>query len=150
MPSLPPIASLPSLETEERAEVLDTLFEPCQQLHTLSVCLLREKTFSSYDELISAVGNQLKELYESNLDSDTKWLGSILSAHPRLGEKKVDSEQSRKEQAQLNQGAPEEAEKLAALNRKYEDTFPGLRYVYVPVPVLLALVGLAIGPRSEW
>ncbi|EXJ94497.1 hypothetical protein A1O1_02893 [Capronia coronata CBS 617.96] len=129
MPSLPPISSLPSLDTEERAEVLDTLFEPCQQLHTLSVSLLREKTFSSYDELISAVGNQLRELYNSDLESDTKWLDSILAAHPRLGEKKVDSEQSRKEQAQLNQGAPEEAQKLAELNRKYEEAFPGLRYV---------------------
>ncbi|EXJ84475.1 hypothetical protein A1O3_05143 [Capronia epimyces CBS 606.96] len=129
MPSLPPISGLPSLDAEQRAEVLDTLFEPCQQLHTLSVSLLREKTFSSYDELIGAVGSQLKELYESDLESDTRWLDSILSAHPRLGEKKVDSEQSRKEQAQLNQGGPEEAQKLAEMNRKYEETFPGLRYV---------------------
>ena len=111
--------------------MLDTLFEPCRQLHTLSVSLLREKTFSAYDELINAVGNQLRGLFESDLESDAKWLDSILSAHPRLGEKKVDSEQSRKEQAQLNQGDPNEAEKLAELNRKYEETFPGLRYVYV-------------------
>ncbi|EHY52659.1 hypothetical protein ABEF95_012026 [Exophiala dermatitidis] len=129
MASLPPISSLPSLDTEERARVLDTLFEPCRQLHTLSVSLLREKTFSAYDELINAVGNQLRGLFESDLESDAKWLDSILSAHPRLGEKKVDSEQSRKEQAQLNQGDPNEAEKLAELNRKYEETFPGLRYV---------------------
>ena len=130
MPSLPSISTLPSLDAEERAEVLDTLFEPCLQLHTLSVSLLREQTFSSYDDLIRAVGEQLTKLYQSNLESDTRWLDTILSAHPRLGEKKVDSEQSRKEQAQLNQGGAEEAEKLAEMNRKYEEAFPGLRYVY--------------------
>lgn len=129
MAKLPPISTLPSLDAEERAKVLDLLFEPCQQLHTLSVSLLREKTFSSYDELIEAVGKQLFELYESNLESDTKWLDAILSAHPRLGEKHVDSEQSRSEQAQLNQGGSEEAQLLADMNRKYEETFPGLRYV---------------------
>ncbi|KAK5199883.1 hypothetical protein LTR99_004679 [Exophiala xenobiotica] len=129
MASLPPIAELPTLDTEERAQVLDLLFEPCQQLHTLSVSSLRENTFSSYDELIEAVGKQLTELSESNLESDNKWLEAILSAHPRLGEKKVESEQSRKEQAQLNQGGEGEAATLAEMNRKYEETFPGLRYV---------------------
>jgi len=95
----------------------------------LSVSTLREKTFGSYDELIAAIGTQLSGLFESNLQSDTEWLDAILSAHPRLGEKKVESSQSQKEQAQLNQGNPEEGEKLADLNRKYELTFPGLRYV---------------------
>ncbi|EXJ55703.1 hypothetical protein A1O7_08632 [Cladophialophora yegresii CBS 114405] len=130
MASLPPISTLPSLDTEERARVLDLLFEPCTQLHTLSVSLLHEHGFSSYSDLIDAVGKQLENLHRSDLESDRKWLEAILSAHPRLGEKKVDSEQSRKEQAQLNQGgAADEAEKLAELNRKYEDKFPGLRYV---------------------
>lgn len=111
--------------------MLDTLFEPCQQLHTLSVSLLRERSFGSYNELIDAVGEQLMTLYASSLESDVKWLDAILVAHPRLGEKKVDSEQSRREQAQLNQGGTEEAQKLTAMNQKYEETFPGLRYVYV-------------------
>ena len=136
MASLPSISSLPSLDAEKRAQVLDLLFEPCTQLHTLSVSLLHEQSFSSYPELIEAVGRQLQDLQQSNLESDHKWLDAILSAHPRLGEKKVDSEQSRKEQAQLNQGGAEEAEKLARLNRKYEDAFPGLRYVYVSHQVL--------------
>ncbi|OAL21156.1 hypothetical protein AYO20_11412 [Fonsecaea nubica] len=129
MASLPPTSTLPTLDAEQRAQVLDTLFEPCQQLHTLSVSLLREQSFPTYDSLIDAVGQQLLGLFRSNLESDQKWLEAILAAHPRLGEKKVDSEQSRKEQAQLNQGGTEEAEKLAAMNRKYEDKFPGLRYV---------------------
>ncbi len=129
--TLPTLSNLPSLDTEDRAQVLDLLFEPCTQLHTLSVSSLHEQSFSSYDDLIDAVGGQLKGLQQSNLESDHKWLEAVLSAHPRLGEKKVDSEQSRKEQAQLNQGGAGEAEKLAELNKKYEERFPGLRYVSV-------------------
>lgn len=129
MPSLPSIASVPDLPTEERAQILDLLFEPSTQLHTLSVASLKEKTFSNYRELIDEIRGQLQALYTSDLESDQKWLNDILGAHPRLGEKKVDSEQSRKEQAQLNQGDPGQGEKLARLNQEYEDKFPALRYV---------------------
>ncbi|KAK5060050.1 hypothetical protein LTR84_009934 [Exophiala bonariae] len=135
MTTLPAISDVPSLSTEGRAQILDTLFEPCAQLHTLSVSVLHERSFDSYDALIAAVGEQLTGLYESRLESDTRWLDSILVAHPRLGDKKVDSEQSRREQAQLNQGADgagadvAAAERLASLNRAYEEKFPGLRYV---------------------
>lgn len=131
MPSLPAIEKVRDLGTEERAQILDVLFEPCRQLHTLSVESLKENTYGSYAELIGDVGRQLQVLYNSNLASDEKWLNEILAAHPRLGEKKVDSEQSRAEQAQLNQGDPGEAVKLAKLNEAYEQTFPDLRYVYV-------------------
>lgn len=129
MARLPEISTLPSLPTQERAEVLDLLFEPSQPLHTLSVELLREQTFPSYDELTVAVGVQLTELSESASSSDTKWLESILGSHPRLGAKEVDSAQSQAEQAQLQAGGEEEAEKLRSLNEEYEETFPGLRYV---------------------
>ncbi|KAL6244060.1 hypothetical protein RBB50_008929 [Rhinocladiella similis] len=129
MLTLAPISKVAGLTTEERAQILDLLFEPCQQLHTLSVSLLQERSFASYGELIDAVGQQLKALCESRLESDNKWLEAILCAHPRLGEKKVESEQSRKEQAQLNQGGEEQATMLAEMNRTYERTFPGLRYV---------------------
>lgn len=138
MTTLPSITAVPSLKTEARAQILDTLFEPCQPLHTLSVSLLREQHFASYDDLVAAVGKQLTGLFDSLLESDTKWLNSILAAHPRLGEKKVDSEQSRNEQAQLNQGDASQAERLAELNKVYEQKFPGLRYVYArPVPYYL-------------
>jgi 2-oxo-4-hydroxy-4-carboxy--5-ureidoimidazoline (OHCU) decarboxylase len=130
MTHLPDIATVSSLDVEQRAQILNTLFEQCTQLHTLSVSLLHEQTFPSYNGLIDAVGKQLYDLQASNLESDQKWLDAILSAHPRLGEKKVDSEQSRKEQAQLNSGGEGEAKKLAELNQKYEKRFPGLRYVY--------------------
>lgn len=125
---LPTIASIPSLPTEDRAKLLDLLFEPSTQLHTLSVPLLHEKAFASYNDLIAAIGAQLSELADSSSTSDTAWLEDILGSHPRLGAKKVESEQSAGEQAQL-QGSSEEAEKLRALNEEYEAKYPGLRYV---------------------
>lgn len=62
----------------------------------------------------------------------------MLSSHPRLGEKKVDSAMSRMEQAAMlkasggnveDEAKIKEAETLKELNRKYEEAFPGLRYV---------------------
>ena len=128
---LPPIATVPALSTIERATVLDALFEPCTALHTLSLELLLTETFPSYNDLIASVGVQLTDLSESPSTSDIEWLEKILGAHPRLGEKKVESAQSQAEQAQLNTGGEEEATKLRELNEEYERTFPGLRYVYV-------------------
>lgn len=131
MATLPAIDTVPSLPTESRAKILDLLFEPCTQLHTLSVSLLQESRFETYSALIAAVGGQLRALFKSISTSDTEWLDAILSAHPRLGEKKVGnlSEASRAEQAKLQGGAAEEGAKLKALNEEYERTFPGLRYV---------------------
>lgn len=134
--ALPPISTVPALEAEERAAILDLLFEPCTQLHTLSVSTLREKTFESYDELAAAVGEQLQALFQSRLKSDQEWLDVILNAHPRLGEKRVESEMSRREQAAMGGGAAggdsaaeQETEELRRLNARYEAVFDGLRYV---------------------
>jgi hypothetical protein len=127
---LPPIDGLQKLSAIERAAVLDALFEPCTALHTLSLDLLHTETFDSYYDLIASVGVQLTDLSESPSTSDTEWLYKILSAHPRLGEKKVESAQSKAEQAQLNTGNEEEATRLWQLNMEYEKAFPGLRYVY--------------------
>ena len=127
---LPSIGDLPSLPAPGRAEVLNLLFEPCVQLHTLSLELLHNTVFEGYDDMIAAIGVQLTALAESASTSDTEWLHTILGAHPRLGEKKADSDQSKAEQAQLNTGGADEAAKLAALNAEYEQAFPGLRYVY--------------------
>ncbi|KAI4178096.1 MAG: hypothetical protein L6R41_008538 [Letrouitia leprolyta] len=91
---LPAITTIPSLSTHERAAILDRLFEPCVPLHTLSISLLLEKTFSSYDDLISSIGLQLTELAESSSKSDKEWLESILAAHPRLGQSKIESTQN--------------------------------------------------------
>ncbi|TVY29413.1 putative allantoinase [Lachnellula hyalina] len=126
---IPPITGVPALSTVERAAVLDALFEPCTALHTLSLDLLHTETFESYNDLIASVGVQLTDLSESSSTSDTEWLDKILGAHPRLGEKKVESAQSQAEQAQLNTGGVEEATKLRNLNEEYERKFPGLKYV---------------------
>lgn len=128
MSKLPTIDQVPSLATEDRAAILDLLFEPSTQLHTLSVPLLHDEKFDSYDDLIAAVGMQLTDLSESASTSDTEWLQGILGSHPRLGAKKVDSAQSQAEQAQLR-GSSEETEQLRVLNEEYEKAFPGLRYV---------------------
>ncbi|KAL8780555.1 MAG: hypothetical protein Q9213_006421 [Squamulea squamosa] len=126
---LPALTTLPSLSTAERAAILDRLFEPCVPLHTLSVSLLQENTFASYNELISSVGLQLTALANSSSTSDSAWLQSILAAHPRLGQSKIESAQSKSEQAQLNTGGDSSGQALAELNDLYEQTFPGLRYV---------------------
>ncbi|CZR57220.1 uncharacterized protein PAC_07109 [Phialocephala subalpina] len=126
---LPPIAGVPSLSTTERSAILDALFEPCQALRNLSLDLLHTQKFDSYNDLIASIGVKLTELSESPSTSDTEWLDQILGAHPRLGEKKVESAQSQAEQAQLNTGGEEEATKLRELNAEYEKTFPSLKYV---------------------
>lgn len=127
-PTLPPISTLPTLPTSSRAQILDTLFEPSTQLHTLSVPLLSTQTFTTYVDLIAAIGAQLTDLAASPSTSDKTWLEDILSSHPRLGARKVESAQSAAEQAQL-QGSRDEGAKLDRLNEEYEAKFPGLRYV---------------------
>lgn len=145
---LPPIAQLTSLPTSTRAEILDVLFEPSPALHTLALPLTSptdatagattSKPFDSYDDIIIAVGTQLNALADSTSASDREWLDTILSSHPRLGEKRVDSALSRAEQAAMNAASGSEtsgkeketeAEELRKLNAQYEQIFPGLRYV---------------------
>ncbi|KAF2681549.1 hypothetical protein K458DRAFT_391931 [Lentithecium fluviatile CBS 122367] len=129
MTSLPAVTSLSHLPDEELTTVLDLLFEPSPPLHALSLPVLRSTTFPSYDTLIVAVNAQLTALAQSDKPEDVDKLSEILCSHPRLGEKKVDSEQSRAEQAQLQKGGEEEKEMLAKLNQEYEQKFPRLRYV---------------------
>lgn len=130
---LPPIASVPTLKTSEQAAILDHLFEPCAPLRNLSVASLQEHIFESYDHLIGSIGIQLTHLAESSSTTDTQLLDSILGSHPRLGEKTIESIQSRKEQAQLALDGGDAEEKLSNLNSIYEETFAGLRYVYVRI-----------------
>jgi 2-oxo-4-hydroxy-4-carboxy--5-ureidoimidazoline (OHCU) decarboxylase len=131
MTSLPAINTLSHLPDAELANVLDLLFEPSPPLHGISLPVLKSTTFPTYSTLIVAVNAQLTALAQSEKSEDAEKLSEILCSHPRLGEKKVDSEQSRAEQAQLQKGGEEEKEQLGMLNQEYEDKFPGLRYVYV-------------------
>lgn len=129
MNKLPPVSIVPGLEANQRAAILDRLFEPCVPLHTLSVALMHDQKFAHYDDLIASIGLQLTALAESISTSDTQWLHEILAAHPRLGEKKVNSTQSSAEQAHLKGEGSEADSNLAELNQLYEKSFPGLRYV---------------------
>ncbi|KAK7537843.1 Oxo-4-hydroxy-4-carboxy-5-ureidoimidazoline decarboxylase [Phyllosticta paracitricarpa] len=131
-PSLPPPSALsdPSLPPSAVTNALDLLFEPSPTLHHLAVPIIKGAStpFATYADLIAAVEAQLKALAANG---DTHQLDSILGSHPRLGEKKVDSALSRKEQAAMGQqdSAADQANDFAALNAMYEQTFPGLRFV---------------------
>lgn len=129
MTSLPSVTTLSHLPEDNLIQVLDLLFEPSPPLHALSLPVLKSTVFPAYDFLIVAVNAQLSALATSDDPKDVEKLSEILCSHPRLGEKKVESEQSRAEQAQLQKGAEEEKKQLAALNKEYEEKFPGLRYV---------------------
>jgi 2-oxo-4-hydroxy-4-carboxy--5-ureidoimidazoline (OHCU) decarboxylase len=132
MTSLPPISSLTSLPRSTHESILSLLFEPSPSLQTVCAPVLGSTEFSSYPEMIAAVGIRLQELAKSN---DLETLDDILSSHPRLGEKKVDSALSRAEQAAMakasagSSDAEKEQETLRVLNADYEKAFPGLRYV---------------------
>ncbi|KAE9980564.1 hypothetical protein Vi05172_g6565 [Venturia inaequalis] len=137
-PNLPPATELPSLSNPDRAKILDLLFEPSPALHSIFLPLTASQSFSTYDHLIAAIGENLLSLADSSKTEHLKELDNVLSSHPRLGEKKVDSAMSRMEQAAMlkaSGGAGEdeakvrEAETLSALNKEYEVAFPGLRYV---------------------
>ena len=126
---LPPIGIVTSLSSSDRAAILDHLFEPSQSLRATCDPTLRETSFIDYDDLISQVGIRLETLHRSSSDNDMKMLEDILGSHPRLGAKKVDSAQSRAEQAQLESPDESESKKLMEMNKLYERTFPGLKYV---------------------
>ncbi|KUI65475.1 putative allantoinase 1 [Cytospora mali] len=130
-PTLPDVTTLATLPETTITAILDLLFEPSKDLHTLAVPTLRSITFSSYPELIDTIRDQLLAILDNVHSSpkDCQPLLSVLGSHPRLGEKKVESAQSAAEQAQLKKGPKGEAERLAALNKEYEEKFPGLRYV---------------------
>ncbi|KAL5002173.1 Oxo-4-hydroxy-4-carboxy-5-ureidoimidazoline decarboxylase [Aspergillus recurvatus] len=134
MPSLPAPSSLRELPQGEQFQVLDTLFESSPELHTLIAPVLANQTFSSYASLIDAVGGRMSALSAANSPTDRDILVGILGSHPRLGRPKTAatdhlSELSKREQANLNTGAEEQAEKLRLLNAEYEEKFPGLRFV---------------------
>ncbi|KAI1454897.1 Oxo-4-hydroxy-4-carboxy-5-ureidoimidazoline decarboxylase [Annulohypoxylon moriforme] len=132
--TLPPISSLSTTNDEAIKSVLDILFEPSSDLHDLAIPSIHDSpSFTSYVSLIKHVEAIMSQLAQSSSPDARKKLHGILGSHPRLGEKKVESAQSRAEQAHLNTSntkeKEEEATKLKALNDEYESRFPGLRYV---------------------
>ncbi|KAI1102910.1 Oxo-4-hydroxy-4-carboxy-5-ureidoimidazoline decarboxylase [Jackrogersella minutella] len=133
--TLPPISSLPTVDDTTLKSVLDALFEPSADLHALILPSIRDGPSASYASLIEHVGIFMSQLANSSRNPDAvEKLHGILGSHPRLGEKKVESAQSRAEQAHLNTSPDsrereDEAAKLKSLNEEYEARFPGLRYV---------------------
>ena len=124
--SLPNISDLGNLSDASKSAVLDLLFEPSAEIHNTLIPVTKSRGFTSYDELIEACREAFLALaLKSTAASPDQRLLSILGSHPRLGAKKVESEQSAAEQAKLGG----ESEILARLNREYEERFPGLRYV---------------------
>ncbi|KAH7303296.1 Oxo-4-hydroxy-4-carboxy-5-ureidoimidazoline decarboxylase [Stachybotrys elegans] len=124
--TLPHIDVLHSCSDLTQVAVLDLLFEPSPSIHATLLPVIRTAEYHSYPELIDACQIQLLSIAAaSSFDTPDPVLLSILGAHPRLGEKKVESVQSAAEQASL----AGEGEELASLNKQYEETFPGLRYV---------------------
>lgn len=124
---LPPAPTLPTLPTTTQTTLLTTLFEPSPPLHSTLLPLLRTP-HPTYASLLSSIRTHLLSLRTS----DPQTLLSILASHPRLGAKKVESAQSRAEQANLqaeDDGNEGRGEELAALNEEYEARFPGLRFV---------------------
>lgn len=142
MPVLPSLSNLSSVPQEQQIHVLDTLFEPSPELHTLMDPVLGSESFSSYTGLIDAVGSQLEVLLGSRSSTDKQVLVKILGSHPRLGRPPPTttaggggeplSELSKKEQDSLGTIATDkQMEQLGLLNHEYEEKFPGLRFVYV-------------------
>ncbi|KAL7953709.1 Oxo-4-hydroxy-4-carboxy-5-ureidoimidazoline decarboxylase [Trichoderma compactum] len=123
---LPPIAFLHSYSDLAQTEVLDLLFEPSPAIHATLLPVIRTAVYSSYPDLIDVCQIRLLSLAAKSAETEPHpVLLSVLGSHPRLGEKNIESAQSVAEQANL-QG---ESEELAALNKEYEEAFPGLRYV---------------------
>lgn len=126
---LPRVDVLHSLTDPYQAETLDLLFEPSPAIHDSLLPVVRTAEYKSYAELIDACQIRLLSMAAASSDDDTTDpdpnLLSILSSHPRLGARRVESAQSAAEQANL----AGEGEELEVLNGEYEKTFPGLRYV---------------------
>jgi 2-oxo-4-hydroxy-4-carboxy--5-ureidoimidazoline (OHCU) decarboxylase len=122
-PTLPSIETVSSLPETDQKLVLDLLFEPHPTMHTTFLPTLRSTAHTSYADLIAACQTQLKTLAASSPREPT--LLDILGSHPRLGERRKLSASSEAEQARLR-GA---LEQLARMNGRYEEAFPGLRYI---------------------
>ncbi|KAI9896127.1 hypothetical protein N3K66_009027 [Trichothecium roseum] len=130
---LPEIEHFHTCSDQMQTSVLDTLFEPSPAIHATLLPVIRTAEYSTWDDLIDVCQIRLLSLASSNSlatpsTRPSPTLLSILGSHPRLGEKKIESEHSKAEQASVQNGADsEQEEELDRLNQLYEETFPGLR-----------------------
>jgi 2-oxo-4-hydroxy-4-carboxy--5-ureidoimidazoline (OHCU) decarboxylase len=121
---LPAITAVPTLPPTDQTRVLDLLFEPSPAIHDLLLPVIKQP-FHSYDDLIDEARRAFLSLQAPGSAGTDARLRAIVGSHPRLGAGKIASAQSAAEQAQLAAAAVE----LAMLNERYEEAFPGLRYV---------------------
>lgn len=130
-PFLPAITSLPTLSDAALTSTLDLLFEPSAELQALALPTMRAVSFDGYEDLISTLRDAMLLLAaEVRTDDGARdRLHSMLGSHPRLGERAAGEGLSGAEQSGLTSPGGDEAERLAAMNREYEERFPGLRYV---------------------
>lgn len=158
--TIPPSTKLSSLPYEKVSSVLGLLFEPTDSLNKLIYTTIiqssstsnsnsNSNSLDSYPTLIEKVRTLLLTSIDPSDDSQKDLVSEIIAAHPRLGSKKVDSEQSKKEQASLQSGSQQDQQqqlqqKLNELNQVYEKTFPGLRFVVFvngrPLPEILQIM----------
>ncbi|KAJ3256769.1 hypothetical protein HK103_005143 [Boothiomyces macroporosus] len=117
MQKLPTIDQLKSLPEADFIHVINTLFETAPPLQKK---LIEHKPYSSYIQLIEKSDEFIKQM---NLQDQI----AVVNAHPRIGAPaQTLSEQSKKEQG--SQVSKEVLERLAILNKQYEDKF-GFKFV---------------------
>ncbi|KAJ3319743.1 hypothetical protein HDV06_005944 [Boothiomyces sp. JEL0866] len=117
MQKLPSIDQLNTLPEQDFIHVINTLFETAPPLQKK---LIENKPYSSYIQLIEKSDELIKQM---NLQDQI----AVVNAHPRIGAPtQTLSEQSKKEQG--TQVTPQVLEKLANLNKQYEDKF-GFKFV---------------------
>lgn len=121
---LPSISTIGTLSEEAKGEVLNNLFEP----HDSIVRYLKplfEQSYKDYDQFIDGALKRFQEL-----DPHSELAKDIISSHPRLGVPRGTelSEHSAKEQENL-QGDDGVVVEFSRLNKLYESTYPGLRFV---------------------
>ncbi|KAI9719906.1 MAG: hypothetical protein M1828_006036 [Chrysothrix sp. TS-e1954] len=120
---------LSNLPREAQEALLDSLFEPSPALQDL-VLPLPPTQMHTYTDLVQHTRGRLMGLLNAEREADLATLDGILSAHPRLGEKKVAtlSQSSAVEQGGLRGDSAAEGE-LQSLNDAYERQFPGLKFL---------------------
>lgn len=125
--TLPPIEKVvgPQAEAKESRTALSLLFEVSESIDRCLIPLLQkiESPCLTYEEVIS-VCQRIVEV-EFDLEDRVSFLGS----HPRIGEVKGLSKISANEQQNHKPTDPKVLQELERLNRVYEATYPGLRYV---------------------
>ena len=124
--NLTPFEQLQELSNEQLSNVVALLFEPAPDL--VQIFKDEIKTSNSYIGLIESVRKRLLILLQDNgnIQNSQEILEHIMNAHPRLGAKKVDSQQSQSEQKQLQDDAT--IAELERLNKEYEAKY-GIKYV---------------------